>query len=358
MPDNFFLGLNKVESLVSLPEGSMRRMTTATLPRTFVWRRLHSLFGLWIVLFLCEHLLTNSQAALFIGDNGNGFVRMVNGIHDLPYLEAIEVFLIGVPFFFHAFLGVKYLLSGKFNSFKTDGSKPALQEYGRNQAYTWQRITSWFLLFFLIFHIGKFRFVEYPETVSQGAKDTYFVRVGMDNGLYTVANRLGVKIYDAGEIEREREALKSREAENSLVEAANNIRTNDPNPDEFDVQKGRILTAAQKYEEKRVFVEALSKHPLKQGEVIAASESFGTATLFTVRDTFKSPIYVALYTAFVLAACFHAFNGFWTFLITWGVILKMAAQKRMVNVAIGLMILVAFLGLAAVWGTYWLNLKY
>lgn len=36
------------------------------LPSAFIWRRAHSLTGLWLVLFLIEHLLTNSQAALFL----------------------------------------------------------------------------------------------------------------------------------------------------------------------------------------------------------------------------------------------------------------------------------------------------
>jgi hypothetical protein len=72
-------------------------MATYTLPRAFVWRRVHSLMGLWLALFLTEHLLTNSQAALLLGDNGGGFVRTVNWIHDLPYLQVIEVFLIGTP---------------------------------------------------------------------------------------------------------------------------------------------------------------------------------------------------------------------------------------------------------------------
>jgi len=91
-------------------------------------------------------------------------------------------------------------------------------------------------------------------------------------------------------------------------------------------------------------------------EVIAETKSFGTATLLTVRDTFKNPAYIVIYTVFVLATCFHAFNGFWTFLITWGWILSYLSQKRMVKVAWAIMALVAFLGLAAVWGTYW-NLR-
>ncbi|MGH2638841.1 MAG: succinate dehydrogenase, partial [Rhabdochlamydiaceae bacterium] len=91
--------------------------------------------------------------------------------------------------------------------------------------------------------------------------------------------------------------------------------------------------------------------------VVAVTSDFGTATLLSVRDTFKSPLYVGLYTIFVLAACFHAFNGFWTFLITWGVVLRVCAQKGALKLAWAFMTLVAFFGLAAIWGTYFLNLK-
>ena len=61
------------------------------------------------------------------------------------------------------------------------------------------------------------------------------------------------------------------------------------------------------------------------------AKDFGTASVLAVRDTFKDPLYVGLYTIFVLAACFHGFNGLWTFCITWGVVLKVAAQQRILR---------------------------
>src|SRR5579872_5440533 len=148
---------------------------TATLPSAFIWRRLHSLTGLWFVLFLIEHLLTNSQAALWVGDNGQGFVRMVNMLHNLPYLHEIEIFLLGVPILVHMVWGVKYLFTSKMNSMRSDGSKPALPEYARNHAYTWQRITSWILLFAVFGHVVKFRFLEYPSSVLEGSKTLYLM---------------------------------------------------------------------------------------------------------------------------------------------------------------------------------------
>ena len=77
-------------------------MTSETaIPKAFVKKRIHSITGIFLVLYLIEHLLVNSQAALFIGDNGQGFVHAVNSIDDLPYLPVIEIFLLGVPILAH-----------------------------------------------------------------------------------------------------------------------------------------------------------------------------------------------------------------------------------------------------------------
>jgi succinate dehydrogenase / fumarate reductase cytochrome b subunit len=279
--------------------------TAAVIPKAFIWRRLHSLMGLWLVLFLIEHLLTNSQAALWVGDNGKGFVDMVNAIHNLPYLEVIEVTLLGVPFLIHMIWGVKYLLTAKSNSGRTDGSAPSLR-LGRNRAYTWQRITSWILLVAIIGHVVKFRFIDYPTKVQSEDQTYYLIQVSMDEGLPKLAGRLDVRLYDS-------------------------------------------YAAAQ--------IDGLKEQKISYGHVIACAKEFGTASLLAVRNTFKNPIYIGLYTIFVLAACFHACNGFWTFLITWGWVLKMAAQRAWVMVSIVFMAVMLFLGLAAVWGTYWVNLR-
>lgn len=296
-----------------------------TLPRAFIWRRLHSLTGLWLVLFLMEHLLTNSQAALLLGENGKGFVRMVNAIHNLPYLQVIELTLLGVPIGLHAFWGIRYLLMAKYNSFRTNGSQPFLN-YERNHAYTWQRITSWILLFLLTLHIVKFRFLEYPGSVNRGeTMPIYYVKVGMDKGLFQTAERLGVTLYDKEAIE---ELKTSHPSQSSSVQ-----------------------------EETRALAHALSQVQLGSGKILATASDFGTASLLTVRDTFKSPYWAVLYTLFVLAACFHAFNGLWTFLITWGWVIKVSSQKKGLRLAVGLMLLIALLGLSAIWGSYFVHLQ-
>jgi len=60
-----------------------------SVPNEFLRRRLHSLAGLFFVLFLFEHIFTNSKAALFLGDDGAGFITMVNFFHSLPFLPLI-----------------------------------------------------------------------------------------------------------------------------------------------------------------------------------------------------------------------------------------------------------------------------
>lgn len=325
------------------------------LPSAFVWRRLHSLAGLWLVLFLIEHLLVNSQAALLLGDSGQGFIEMVNGIHNFPYLQVIEITLLGIPILVHGILGVKYLFTGKFNSGRSSGNAPSLN-YGRNHAYTWQRITSWILLFLLTFHVVKFRFVDYPDSVHTGGKKTFFAPVTVDNGLYTVADRVGAKIYSIDEVERMRLDAEAESEESQLLEIANEVR--EKQSDQYDQQKKIVLTSAQSLKDQLALSNALASKNLKSDEVLAVADNFATISLLLVRDTFKNPIYIGLYTIFVLAASFHAFNGFWTFLITWGWILKMSSQKTMVKVSWGMMLVIAFLGLIAVWGTYWLNLRY
>lgn len=338
--------------------------TSTKLPRAFIWRRLHSLMGLWLVLFLIEHLLVNSQAALLLGNSGRGFVDMVNSIHNFPFLSVIEFTLLGVPIAIHLIWGVKYLFSAKYNAHKTDGSAPALPEYNRNHAYSWQRITSWILLFGLIGHVVKFRFIDYPETLNMSGNAYYFVPLKVDDGIYTVAERLKVTLYDQKAVAKERADLNERRDEETLIEARDALKEKTqlswegPKETNYDQQKAIIFTAAQKFEDQAAWVSELESFSISDKEVIAVADNFGTASLLTVRETFKSPLYVALYTIFVLAACFHAFNGLWTFLITWGIVLRMSAQRSTVTFAVGLMLIVAFLGLASIWGTYWLNLRY
>lgn len=256
------------------------------LSKPFIMRRLHSLLGLWISLYLFEHLLVNSQAALFFLDKGNGFIRMVNKLEDLPYLPFIEIIFLGVPFVIHGIWGLKYAMSAKFNSHKTKGNFPALPQYKRNRAYTWQRITAWILFFAIILHVVQMRIIDRPQAVGTH----YNLLVKKDAGLENTV----------------------RELKGSMVE--------------------------------------------KGDKMLVTVPTAGASFFLVVRETFKNPLMVIAYSLFVIAACYHGFNGLWTFMIKWGVTLTRRSQKRMRTLANLFMYVTMFLGLLAAWGTYWTTL--
>jgi succinate dehydrogenase / fumarate reductase cytochrome b subunit len=268
--------------------------------------------GFWLLIYLAIHLITNSQAALWIGDDGRGFIRLVNALEALPYLQVVETVLIGIPLAVHGIWGVKRALSAKLNAGSTDGSSPSFP-YGRNRAFVWQRMTSWILLFGIIGHVAQMRFLDAPKKAKDSlGEERYFTRVSIDEGLGTLAERLHVTIYEPEEIV----ALDNSD-----------------------------------------WIPVLSSFRLKDDQVVAMSSMPGTAFLLMVRDTFKSPLMAVLYTVFLLAAAFHAFNGFWTFLIAWGVILSYRSQKAMLPVGMIGMLVLSLLGLAAIWCSYWINLR-
>jgi succinate dehydrogenase / fumarate reductase cytochrome b subunit len=266
----------------------------------FIWRRVHSLMGFWLIIYLFEHLIVNSQAALWIGSDGSGFVHLVNSLESLPFLQVIETVLIGIPLAIHMVWGVHRIFQAKSNAGKTDGTTPSLGQYSRNRAYTWQRLTSWILLVGIIAHVVQMRFVHYPKKMHVEGQEKWVSQIRFDEGLVTLAPRLGVEIENLSEV-----------------------------------------------------------NPPRAGNVVdAVSPTIGTAFLLVVRDAFKSPVQSILYSIFVLAAAFHALNGFWTFLITWGVILSYRSQRAMIPVSVIGMGLLSFLGLAAIWGSYWINLRH
>lgn len=324
----------------------MESVSRSETSSTFIWRRVHSLMGFWLVLYLILHLLTNSQAALWIGDDGSGFVRMVNSLESLPYLHAIETIFIAIPFAIHIVWGVKRALSAKTNSHRSDGSKPSLK-YERNTAYTWQRLSSWILLFGVIGHVAQMRFADMPKKAMRDFREQSMVKLTFDGGLYTLSQRLGVTLYNADQIR----AMKGGSVEQNLCFSLEK-------DGRFDPMQANSMGQNQRLFEETKWIDTLSTYSLKPNEVVAVADSPGKAMLLMVRNTFKIPWMAALYTIFVLAAAFHAFNGFWTFLITWGAILSYRSQKSMIPVCLICAGGLAFLGLAAIWGSYWLNLRY
>ena len=333
---NFFL------MAIPLKERTFENDEKLKLPKPFILRRLHSLLGVWLVLYLCEHLLVNSQAALFFQDDGYSFVAAVNHIYALPFLHVIEVILLGVPFLIHGAWGIYYAIQGKLNAHRTDGSKPALPQYKRNRAYSWQRITSWLLLVGISAHVIHMRFLESPAH-TMGDQKEYITRVAYDGGLPLVAEKLNVKLFDESHILQKHEAVTKDERELAHLEKEH--KEGEPNAAYF-----HLFNQVQHEKE---WLKVAEKKGLRKGEVLAVAPHAGEAFLLIVRETFKSPLMVILYSVLVIAATFHAFNGLWTFMITWGITLTRTSQKKMRTLTSILMGITMFLGLMAAWGSYW-----
>ena len=321
---------------------------TSHISSEFIWRRVHSLMGLWLVLYLTIHLITNSQAALWIGDDGSGFIKLVNTLEGLPYLQVIEITLIGIPLAIHGIWGIKRALRARLNQNRTDGSSPSLG-YSRNRAFAWQRITSWILLIGIIGHVVQMRFLDAPKKVKTCLGEAYFVKVSFDGGLYTLASRLRVGLFTPEEVAQAASQLKTMER----------VHLEAPQGDKrFSADQEIARNLIQQAQEERAWMERLTSFRLSENQLIAVSSTPGTAFLLMVRDTFKSPVMAFLYTLFLLSAVFHACNGLWTLLITWGIILSYPAQKTMLPFSAIGMLFLTFLGLAAIWCSYWVNLRY
>lgn len=307
-------------------------------PKPFIYRRLHSFMGFMLVLYLLEHLITNSQASYFIGDDGNGFIKSVNFIHNLPYLPVLELLLIGIPFAIHIIWGVKYAWQSKPNSYENTGVAPYLPDYPRNQAYTWQRITSWLLILAVLFHVYQMRFSSYPVKEKLNGETFHLVPVTLDEGLYTLSRRIDVTLYDRNQIE----ALSSKVS---------------PFKENQEDSKVKNALARQTKEEENKFLSGLNRISLKENEGMAVSTNPGAAFLLNVRELFKSLPMRIFYSFFVIFASFHACNGLFTFAISWGITLSQRSQKLMRTFSNGLMALLIFLGLSAIWFSTLLNLK-
>jgi len=318
----------------------MQTVSAPKISSTFIWRRVHSLMGFWLVLYLCVHLLTNSQAALWFGSDGSGFVRLVNALESLPYLHVVEVLLIGIPLAIHMVWGVYRALTARMNVHSSGGIKPSLK-YERNRAYSLQRLSSWILLFGIIGHVLQMRFLDMPKRAPRDYQEQSMVKISFDEGLYALTQRLGVTLYNKKEIGELQVAPKP------LLQTPAINR-----PETFDPALVTPIDQNQRAEEERKWIQTLSSYSLRSNEVVAVAPSPGKAILLMVRNTFKSPLMAILYTIFLLAATFHAFNGFWTFLIAWGAILSYRSQRSMIPVCLLAAGALSLLGLAAIWGSY------
>ena len=116
---------------------------------TFYVRRLHSLCGLLVLgLVLFEHIFTNSMAIL--GPEGLNTALEMMELIPKPIFMGLELGGIAIPLLFHGLYGIYIALQANNN--------PGRFGYMRNWNFAFQRWTAWFLVAFLIWHIGYLRF--------------------------------------------------------------------------------------------------------------------------------------------------------------------------------------------------------
>lgn len=115
---------------------------------TFYVRRLHSLCGLLVLgVVLFEHIFTNSMA-IFGPETFNGALEMMELIPH-PIFLGLELGGIAIPLLFHGIYGIYIALQANNN--------PGNYGYIRNWSFALQRWTAWFMVVFLIWHVGYLR---------------------------------------------------------------------------------------------------------------------------------------------------------------------------------------------------------
>lgn len=168
----------------------------------FFWRRLHSLTGIVPVGgFLIFHLYTNFLA---FAKGAEVFNEHVKAINDMPLVQAVELFGIILPLYFHALYGIYIAMDARYSNV----SYP----YGRNWSFFWQRITGLITLAFVTQHLFHFRFQKllgaFPlptfDVVKAGLANPYMVAwyvIGvvaaayhLANGIYTFCITWGITV--------------------------------------------------------------------------------------------------------------------------------------------------------------------
>ncbi|WP_110953487.1 succinate dehydrogenase [Anaerosinus massiliensis] len=115
---------------------------------TFYVRRLHSLCGIVPVgFFLIEHIFTISSVLGGASSFDAAVARLALIPHDIMIF--MEIFFIAIPFLFHGIYGAIIAMQAKNN--------PQQYGYVRNWQFYFQRITAWYTIVFLLWHVGYLR---------------------------------------------------------------------------------------------------------------------------------------------------------------------------------------------------------
>ncbi|MBO1002697.1 succinate dehydrogenase cytochrome b558 subunit [Pseudogracilibacillus auburnensis] len=114
--------------------------------REYFYRRLHSLLGVVpIGIFVVQHLIVNH----FVVYGEESFNKAANFMGSLPFVLALETFVIYLPILFHAILGVYLVLNTRNN--------PRRYGFFRNWMFLLQRVTGIITLIFIAWHVWQTR---------------------------------------------------------------------------------------------------------------------------------------------------------------------------------------------------------
>lgn len=155
----------------------------------FFIRKLHSFLGVFpISIFLVEHLITNSLAAI----SPALYDKAVNTLLSLPYLGVIEILIIALPLTIHALYGLYIVYVAKNNVSR--------YSYTRNWMFYLQRISALLTLLFVVIHVWVLRIahslyglkINYATVQSQLADPAWlvFYVVGLIAATFHFANGL------------------------------------------------------------------------------------------------------------------------------------------------------------------------
>ncbi|TVX98776.1 succinate dehydrogenase cytochrome b558 subunit [Cohnella terricola] len=115
---------------------------------SYLPRKLHSLLGVIpLGLFIVEHALTNYSA--YEGGK-EGFSKSIDSLNSMPLIFWLELFVIWLPILFHGVYGLYIAYQSNMNTGRFS--------YGRNWAFTWQRITGVITFIFVAWHFYETRF--------------------------------------------------------------------------------------------------------------------------------------------------------------------------------------------------------
>ena len=135
------------------PQTSTARIAAGVAPlragqgRSFLWRRLHSLSGIFpIGAFLLEHFVSNA----FATNGPNAYAEEVKFLTGIPFLVWVECLFIYLPILYHALYGFYIWYRGESNV----GDYP----WTGNWLYTAQRWTGIITLLYITYHVIDMRF--------------------------------------------------------------------------------------------------------------------------------------------------------------------------------------------------------